>query len=282
MTGHPCIISNLILCIKYFLFTGTKYATIIAALKRRGEYAMKPKTAIITGASKGIGRALALQFATKGYDLAICGHRDKAALAETSEAITCMGRNCVSCMGDIGNPEFVQDFFQQIQTNYSTIDVLINNAGISHIGLLQDMSDAEWNQIIQTNLSSVFYCCRKAIPLMLAQKHGHIINISSVWGNIGASTEVAYSASKGGVNAFTKALAKELAPSNITVNAIACGYINTDMNKHLSPAEQEALYEEIPMGRPGTPGEAATLAYSLTDTSTYLTGQIITMDGGWT
>lgn len=242
---------------------------------------MKAKTAIITGASKGIGRALALHFAAKGYDLAICGHRDKTALAETSETIVGMDRKCISCMGDIGNPEFVKDFFQQIQANYSSIDVLINNAGISHIGLLQDMSDTEWNQIMQTNLSSVFYCCRKVIPLMLAQKHGHIINISSVWGNVGASTEVAYSASKGGVNAFTKALAKELAPSNITVNAIACGYINTDMNKHLSPAEQHALYEEIPMGRPGTPEEVANLVYSLVDTSSYLTGQIITMDGGW-
>lgn len=243
---------------------------------------MKAKTAIITGASKGIGLALALQFAAKGYDLAICGHQDKTALAETSEAITALGRKCISCMGDIGNPEFVQDFFQQIQANYSTIDVLINNAGISYFGLLQDMSDAEWNQIIQTNLSSVFYCCRESIPLMLSQKYGHIINISSVWGNIGASTEVAYSASKGGVNAFTKALAKELAPSNITVNAIACGYINTDMNKHLSPEEQQTLYEEIPAGRPGTPEEVAALAYSLTDTSPYLTGQIITIDGGWT
>lgn len=242
---------------------------------------MKAKTAIITGASRGIGRAMALQFAEKGYDLAICGHRDKAALAETSETIIGMGRKCVSCMGDIGNPEFVQDFFRQIQADYSTIDVLINNAGISYIGLLQDMSDAEWGQIMQTNLSSIFYCCKNTIPIMLSQKYGHIINISSVWGNVGASMEVAYSASKGGVNAFTKALAKELAPSNITVNAIACGYIDTDMNEHLSPAEKQALYEEIPAGRAGTPEEVAGLVCSLAETSPYLTGQIITMDGGW-
>lgn len=243
---------------------------------------MNTKTAIITGASKGIGLALALHFAAKGYDLAICGRQDKTALAETTETILSMGRKCVSCMGDIGDSCFVQDFFQQIQESYSTINVLINNAGISYIGLLQDMSDAEWNQVMQTNLTSVFYCCRQIIPFMLAQKYGHIINISSVWGNIGASTEVAYSASKGAVNAFTKALAKELAPSNITVNAIACGYIDTDMNKHLSPSEQQSLYEEIPAGRPGTPEEVAALAYSLTDASPYLTGQIITMDGGWT
>lgn len=242
---------------------------------------MKQKTVVITGASRGIGRALALHFAAEGYDLAICGYKNKSALAETEKAIRNAGRRCIACQGDIGSSGFVQDFFCRIQEAFPHIDVLINNAGISHIGLLQDMSDEEWERIIQTNLSSVFYCCRSVIPVMLAQGYGSIINISSVWGNAGASTEVAYSASKGGVNAFTKALAKELAPSNIPVNAIACGYIDTDMNKHLNPAEQQTLFEEIPAGRAGTPEEAAALAYSLTKSSPYLTGQIITMDGGW-
>lgn len=242
---------------------------------------MKTKTAIVTGASRGIGRAIAFQFATEGYDLAICCHQNQAALKETAETIASMGRSCVSYTCDIGNPKDVQHFFELIQIAYSNIDVLVNNAGISHIGLLQDMSNAEWDQILRTNLHSVFYSCREVIPLMLPQKFGHIINISSVWGNVGASMEVAYSASKGGVNAFTKALAKELAPSNIAVNAIACGYIDTDMNKQLKAAEKQALFEEIPAGRAGTPEEVAKLAYSMANASPYLTGQIITMDGGW-
>ena len=203
---------------------------------------MHPKTAVVTGASRGIGRAIAIRLAEAGYDLAICAHTNTTALAEVRKQIMELGRQCSSYVGDIGNPAQVKNFFQLILQNHSTIDVLVNNAGISHVGLLQDMSDAEWDRILQSNLSSVFYCCRQAIPTMLSEKTGHIINISSVWGNIGASTEVAYSATKGGVNALTRALAKELAPSHIQVNAIACGYIDTEMNQHLSAEEKTLLH----------------------------------------
>ena len=173
--------------------------------------------------------------------------------------------------------------FKEVRNNLlSRLDLLINNAGISHIGLLQDMTDEEWHRVIDTNLTAVFHTCRLAIPLMLRSGTGRILNISSVWGNTGASTEVAYSASKGGLNAFTKALAKELAPSNISVNAIACGYINTAMNAHLTEEEKKDLFSEIPSGRPGTPPEVADLAALIAQAPLYMTGQIITMDGAWT
>ena len=144
-----------------------------------------------------------------------------------------------------------------------------------------DMGDDEWRRVIDTNLSSVFYCCRAAIPPMISRKSGRIINISSMWGNSGASCEAAYSASKAGVNGLTKALAKELAPSNIQVNAIACGIIDTAMNACFSEEELSALKEEIPAGRLGTPEEVAELAFTLAENHPYLTGQIIGLDGGY-
>ena len=147
--------------------------------------------------------------------------------------------------------------------------------------ILDAMSIDSWNNVIQTNLTSVFSCCKCAMPSMIHKKQGCIINISSVWGNVGASCEVAYSASKGGVNSFTKALAKELAPSNIQVNAIAFGAIDTDMNKFLNEEERLSLISEIPAGRLASADEAAQLISAVTDCGTYLTGQIISMDGGW-
>ena len=164
---------------------------------------------------------------------------------------------------------------------FGQIDVLINNAGISYIGLLTDMSVDDWNRIVATNLSSAFLTSRLCVPQMVARKSGHIINISSVWGSVGASCEVAYSACKGGIHAFTKALGKELAPSGITVNAIACGVIDTDMNRCFSEEEREALIQEIPAGRMGTPAEVAQLTLTLCSGHSYLTGQVITLDGGW-
>ncbi len=188
---------------------------------------------------------------------------------------------CIALAGDIGSEDFVRNAFHTIEETLGTVSVLVNNAGISHIGLLTDMSLDEWDHIIQTNLTSLFCCCRQAIPPMVRRHSGRIINISSVWGSAGASCEVAYSASKGGVNSFTRALAKELAPSNISVNAIACGVIDTQMNQCFSARELVQLAEEIPAGRFGTPKEVASLALSLVSAPSYLTGQIITLDGGW-
>lgn len=243
---------------------------------------MKRKTAFVTGASRGIGKAIALKFAGNGYDLVInCGHRE-AELLSAKEEIEKTGAACLAFPGDIGDPEICEFIFNEIGRKYGRLDVLVNNAGISWLGLLQDMTSDDWNRILQTNLTSVFNTCRLAIPIMLSSHCGKIINISSVWGNVGASCEVAYSATKGGVNAFTRALAKELAPSNIQVNAVACGAIDTGMNRWLTAQERAALTEEIPAGRFGAAEEAAELVYQIAGGSSYLTGQVITLDGGWT
>lgn len=239
------------------------------------------KTAVITGASRGIGRAIAIKLASEGYQLALCCHQNREALTEVQHAVCHFGIRCITYCGDMGDPEQTSEFFKLIRKEFSRIDVLVNNAGISYIGLLQDMTPEQWNTLLQTNLSSVFYCCREAIPTMLSQQSGKIFNISSVWGEVGASMEVAYSATKGGLDALTKALAKELAPSNIQVNSISCGYIDTEMNKHLTLQERQDLFEDIPSGRPGEPEEVAGLIHSLLSAPDYLTGQVIRLDGGW-
>jgi 3-oxoacyl-[acyl-carrier protein] reductase len=181
----------------------------------------------------------------------------------------------------MGDYDKVKELFQLSKKHFGSLDVLVNNAGISYVGLLTDMTLEDWNRVITTNLTSLYNCCSLAIPDMVNRKSGKIINISSVWGNIGASCEVAYSASKGGMNSFTKALAKELAPSNIQVNAIACGAIDTEMNHFLTDEDLLQLTEEIPTGRLGQANEVADLVYQLSQNNQYLTGQIIGLDGGW-
>ncbi len=235
-------------------------------------------TALITGASRGIGRAAAEVFAAQGYSLILTCKNSMDSLRETARNLESQyGISCRAVRTDMGCEQDVEQLFTQI----SSLDVLVNNAGVAHIGLLTDMTPEQWHQIMAVNLDSCFYTCRLAVPLMLQKHRGHIINVSSVWGNQGASMEVAYSASKGGLNAFTKALAKELAPSNIQVNAIACGVIDTHMNSCLSPADLEALKNEIPADRLGTAKEAAELILQIAQAPPYMTGQIITMDGGW-
>ena len=243
---------------------------------------MQSKVAFITGASRGIGRAIAEEFARHGYCLAInCKNSGEALLSYAEELANRYHVTCLPLFGDAGEEPFIIEAFQAIDHKFGRIDVLVNNAGISKIGLLADLSLREWNQILQTNLTSLFCCCKHAIPRMLRSQSGSILNISSVWGTVGASCEVAYSASKGGVNAFTKALAKELAPSHISVDAIAFGVIDTQMNQCFTPEERSQLMEEIPAGRFGAPLEAAQLALTLVEAPSYLTGQVVAMDGGW-
>ena len=240
------------------------------------------KTVLITGASRGIGKAIAHKFANEGFSVIInCSKSADNLMQLKNELENLYHVNVLASVGDIGNFSYIKELFSLIQTQFGGVDVLVNNAGISHIGLLSDMEMEQWQRIIDTNLSSAFYTSKLAIPYMLSQKQGKIINISSVWGNVGASCEVAYSASKGGLNTFTKALAKELAPSNIQVNAIACGCIDTAMNQCFSSEERQALEEEIPAGRFGTPEEVASLVYILASNCNYMTGQVITLDGGW-
>lgn len=242
---------------------------------------MTYKTIFITGASRGIGRSTALLFASKGYHVFLNCSTSVDALKGVKTKIEALGGTCTLVPGNVGNSDEVKRIFQQIYSECSHLDVLVNNAGVAHIGLFSDMTDDEWNRIMQTNLSSVFYCCRAAIPPMVSQKAGHIINISSIWGNTGASCEVAYSASKSGVNGLTRALAKELAPSNIQVNAISCGVIDTVMNGQLNEEERKELEYEIPAGRFGTPEEVAEMIWQTAHAPAYMTGQIIGIDGGF-
>ena len=239
---------------------------------------MANRLAVITGASRGIGKSIAEEFASSGYDLIICCKNNIDALKDLAESLIAKYKvNVTPIKCDMADPNAVESLFKDIDS----LDVLINNAGIAHMGLLSDMTYDDWHRVIDTNLSSAFYTCKNSIPLMLKSKQGKILNISSVWGNVGASTEVAYSASKGGLNSFTKALAKELAPSNIQVNAIACGLIDTDMNKCITENDLQDVINEIPADRIGKPEEVAKLALNICTGNDYLTGQIISLDGGW-
>ena len=243
---------------------------------------MKRKQILVTGASRGIGKACAIRFASEGWHVFLNCRKSIDDLQDTADFIKNeTSGSCEILPGDVGNPSEVRQIFAQIEESGSGLDALINNAGIAWIGLLTDMTDEEWNRMISTNLSSAFYCCRAALPYMIHQKAGRIINISSMWGTVGASCEVAYSAAKSGLNGLTRALAKELAPSNIRVNAAAFGTIDTRMNSCFSVEERTALEEEIPIGRYGTTEEAAECIYRLATAPAYLTGQIITIDGGW-
>ena len=240
------------------------------------------QTALITGASRGIGAALAETFARAGYQLTLCcQHSEEKLMTLASRLQEQYHTTVLVRIGDVGDYAFVKAMVDETLEAFGAIDVLINNAGISYIGLLTDMSIEDWNRIVATNLTSVFSTCRCVVPSMVHNKRGRIINISSVWGNVGASCEVAYSACKGGINSFTRALGKELAPSQITVNAIACGGIDTDMNRCFSEEERADLIAEIPAERMGRPEEVAELALSIASGHAYLNGQIITLDGGW-
>ena len=248
----------------------------------KGLYFMNTKkTVIVTGASRGIGKAIALTFAKHNWNLVILSSKSEMELEETKKEIELLGSKCLTFIGDVGDKKFAPFVIQKTKEQFTTIDCLVNNAGISQIGLLTDCTMEDWDRMLSTNLSSIFYFSHAVLPHMIHEKSGCILNISSVWGEVGASCEVAYSTTKGGMNAFTKALAKELAPSNIRVNAISCGAIKTSMNQWLTKEEEEALVEEIPMGRLGQPEEIATFAYTLATSPSYLTGQIIRMDGGW-
>lgn len=252
---------------------------------------MSQKTVLITGVSRGIGRACALAFAKKGYAVAGCCHTRTDLLDSLSAELTSLGAPHLLLQGELQNPSFPTALVAQTVEHFGRLDILINNAGVSLIQLATDTTDALWEHVISSNLSSAFLCSRAAIPHLLKNRGrddlsphapcGVILNVSSVWGCSGASCEVAYSASKAGLNGLTEALAKELAPSNIAVNALACGVIDTDMNRCFSDEERAALIEEIPANRFAAPEEVADALVLLSQMPSYLTGQIIRFDGGF-
>ena len=240
------------------------------------------KHVLITGASRGIGKEAAAAFAARGYVLTLCCRTHIEELEQLGNTLRDTCHADVLCSRtDVGDPLQVNALIQDAQETFGPVDILINNAGISSVGLLTDLSDAEWNRLLQTNLSSVFYLSRAVLPGMIHKKDGVIVNVSSVFGIYGASCEAAYAASKGGVNAFTRSLAKELAPSGIRVNAVAFGVIDTEMNHNLSAEEREMLSQNIPAGRFASAREAAQFLLQVAEGPSYLNGQVLSFDGAW-
>ena len=239
------------------------------------------KTIVITGASRGIGKAIAIELAGKDTNIVINCVNNVDKLNEVKSIIEEKGSVCETFIGDMGNYSDVQKMFDMCLQRFGQVDVLINNAGISVVGLFQDMGENEWHRICNTNIDSVFNCCHFAVKDMMKRHCGKIINISSVWGLYGASCEVAYSATKGAVNSFTKALAKELGPSGICVNCVAPGVIETEMNSHLTKEDFDCLCEETPLERLGKPEEIAkTVRFLASENADFITGQVVNVDGG--
>lgn len=239
------------------------------------------KTALVTGASRGIGRQIAIELAKAGASVAINYKTDQAGAIETLQAIRQADRYGITIKADVSDYESVRHMLDDIVQKLGKIDILVNNAGISHIGLFIDTDINLWDNILNTNLKGTMNCCHAVLRHMLPRQSGSIINISSIWGNAGAACEAVYSASKGGINAFTKALAKELGTCGIRVNAIAPGVIDTGMNNWMSAEDKQITLDQIPMKRLGKCSEVAALAVFLaSEQSSYITGQIITADGG--
>ena len=242
---------------------------------------LQDKIAVVTGASRGIGRATAKALAREGAVVIVNYNGSKERADEVVSEIEKDGGKAKAIQCNVSDFEQAKEFFGGVVKEYGRIDILVNNAGITRDGLIMKMKEEDFDAVIETNLKGTFNTIRHTTRWMLKQKGGKIINISSMWGTSGASCEVAYSASKSGINGFTKALAKELAPSNVQVNAIACGVIDTSMNDQLTSEERKALEEEIPAGRYGTPKEIAQMVWNIVHAPEYMTGQIIGVDGGF-
>ena len=242
---------------------------------------LRGKVILVTGASRGIGRAIAIELASKGAAIAINYSKDDEGAKVTLENVIKNGGYGKLFKKDISNYNNCRELMDEVIETFGKLDVLVNNAGRSKVGLLMDMSLEEINDLVNTNLMGAIYLSKLAINKMM-RNGGNIINISSVWGEVGASCEVIYSATKGGLNLFTKALAKEVASFNIRVNSVAPGVINTEMNNVLDSEDKEVLKNEIPMMRFGEAHEVArVVSFLCEDKCKYLTGQIIRIDGGF-
>ncbi|MBO5327558.1 MAG: 3-oxoacyl-ACP reductase FabG [Clostridia bacterium] len=238
------------------------------------------KTALITGGTKGIGKAIALAFLQQGYEVVINYSNDKKTAIETQSEFNLLGYCPVLLRADVSNETQVKEMFKEVFQLYDKIDVLVNNAGISFIDVIQNTTLEDWNKIIGVNATGAFLCSREVADNMIYCGGGSIINIGSIWGEVGASCEVAYSASKGAIIAFTKALAKELAPSNVRVNCICPGVIDTEMNSQFTEEEKFDLKQRIPLNRLGSGEDVAKACLYLAEAD-YVTGEILSVGGGF-
>ena len=239
------------------------------------------KYALITGGSRGIGAAAARLFARRGGGVAVAfhqsGNRGQALVRELQE----LGVPAMAVRADVADPRQVGELVDNVLEKFCQLDILVCAAGISHVGLISQIDEDQWRRLFAVNVDGVHHCCRAVLPHMLSRKSGSIVTVASMWGQVGASCEAAYSATKGAVIAYTKALAKELGPSNIRVNCVSPGVIDTEMNAHLTQADLAALSDETPLGRIGTAQEAAAaIAFLASDEASFLTGQVVSPNGG--
>ena len=238
------------------------------------------KVVLVTGGSRGIGAGIVKELASEGYTVILNYNKSEEKAKAVQEELTKSGKKVEIYKADVTKREEVKNLIEFIIEKYGQLDVLINNAGISQIKLFTDITDDDWNIMMQNNLTSCFYTTQESLKYMIKNKQGCIVNISSIWGSIGASCEVHYSAAKAGLDGMTKALAKELGPSNIRVNSIAPGIIDTDMNSELTEEDKQNIIEEIPLQRIGYPQSIAKCVKWLIEDD-YTTGQIISINGGW-
>jgi 3-oxoacyl-[acyl-carrier protein] reductase len=241
---------------------------------------LKDRVAIVTGGARGIGRDIALLFAKEGSNIALCDVNAEA-LASTAKEIEALGRKVMTGVVDVTKADQVDSFIQKTLDNFSKIDILVNNAGITRDGLLVRMSENDWDLVLDINLKGAFNCTKAVSRIMMKQRDGRIVNMASIIGIMGNAGQANYAASKGGLIAFTKTVAKELASRNVRANAIAPGFIQTDMTAKLSEEVKSEMLKHIPLGKLGMPQDVARLALFLAgDDSAYITGQVIQVDGG--
>lgn len=239
------------------------------------------KYALITGASGGIGAATARAFAQAGYGVAIHAHRSVDKLHALAQELSALSVPVLEVCADLSDPVQAKNMVDNVLENFCQLDILVCCSGLSHVGLVTDIDPQQWKTLFGVNVDGMHYCCQAVLPHMVHRKEGCILTVSSMWGQVGASCEVAYSATKGAVIAYTKALAQEVGPSNIRVNCIAPGVIATEMNAHLSPEDLDTLADETPLGRIGMPEECAACALFLaSDGASFVTGQVLAPNGG--
>lgn len=239
------------------------------------------KTAIVTGGSRGIGRAVSLLLAREGANVAIVYAGNTAAAEETKQQAEALGAAAAVFQCDVADEQAVTDMVKAVKTQFGSVDILVNNAGITRDGLLMRMKEADWQAVLDTNLTGVYHCTKAVSKLMMKQRHGAIINLSSVVGETGNAGQANYAAAKAGIIGFTKAVAKELASRNIRVNAVAPGYVETDMTAGLPDSAKEDMLRSIPLGRPATADDVAqAVLFLASDQACYITGQVLNVDGG--